>query len=70
MICLLVIFLFVWAYDYPLGIFFNVLGNNINVSMYFTIYIYIQIVVLPSTGFELTPLIRYSTNRLALCPAP
>ena len=24
----------------------------------------------PSTGFELTPLIHYNTNRLALCPAP
>ena len=29
-----------------------------------------QIFVLPSTGFELTPLIHCSTNRLALCPAP
>ena len=29
-----------------------------------------QICVLPSTGFELTPLIHCSTNRLALCPAP
>jgi hypothetical protein len=29
-----------------------------------------QICVLPSTGFELTPLIYCSTNRLALCPAP
>jgi hypothetical protein len=26
--------------------------------------------VLPSTGFELTPLIHCSTNRLALCLAP
>ena len=26
--------------------------------------------VLPSTGFELKPLIHCSTNRLALCPAP
>ena len=29
-----------------------------------------QIFVLPSTGFELTPLMHCSTNRLALCPAP
>ena len=29
-----------------------------------------QIFVLPSTGFELTPLIHCSTNRLALCPVP
>jgi hypothetical protein len=29
-----------------------------------------QIFVLPSTGFELTPLIHCSTNRLALCSAP
>ena len=29
-----------------------------------------QIFVLPSTGFELTPLIHCSTNRLALCLAP
>jgi hypothetical protein len=29
-----------------------------------------QIFVLPSTGFDLTPLIHCSTNRLALCPAP
>ena len=29
-----------------------------------------QIFVLPSTGFELTPLIHCSTNRLALSPAP
>ena len=29
-----------------------------------------QICFLPSTGFELTPLIHYSANRLALCPAP
>ena len=29
-----------------------------------------QNVVLPSTGFELTPLIHCNTNRLALCPAP
>ena len=29
-----------------------------------------QIFVLPSTRFELTPLIHCSTNRLALCPAP
>ena len=29
-----------------------------------------QIFVLPSTGFELTPLIHCSTNRLALYPAP
>ena len=29
-----------------------------------------QIFVLPSTGFEFTPLIQCSTNRLALCPAP
>ena len=29
-----------------------------------------QIVVLPSTGFELTPLIHCSTIRLALRPAP
>jgi hypothetical protein len=28
-----------------------------------------QICVLPSTGFELTPLMHCSTNRLALCPA-
>ena len=27
------------------------------------------IFVLPSTGFELTPLIHCSTNRVALCPA-
>ena len=29
-----------------------------------------QIFVLPSTGFEFTPLIHCSNNRLALCPAP
>ena len=29
-----------------------------------------QIFVLPSTGFEPTPLIHCSTIRLALCPAP
>ena len=29
-----------------------------------------QISVLPSTGFELTPLIHCSTIRLALCPPP
>jgi hypothetical protein len=29
-----------------------------------------QIFVLPSTGFELTPLIHCSTNHLALCPGP
>ena len=29
-----------------------------------------QIFVLPSTGFELTPLIHCSTNHLALCLAP
>ena len=29
-----------------------------------------QIFVLPSTGFEFTPLIHCSTNRLTLCPAP
>ena len=29
-----------------------------------------QIFVLPSTGFELTPLIHCSTNHLALCSAP
>ena len=29
-----------------------------------------QICVLPSTGFELTPLIHCIPNRLALCPAP
>ena len=29
-----------------------------------------QFFVLPSTGFEFTPLIHFSTNRLALCPAP
>jgi hypothetical protein len=29
-----------------------------------------QIFVLPSTGFEFTPLIHCSINRLALCPAP
>jgi hypothetical protein len=29
-----------------------------------------QIFVRPSTGFELTPLIHCSTNRLALCPVP
>ena len=29
-----------------------------------------QIFVLPSTGFELTPLIQCSTNRLVLCTAP
>ena len=29
-----------------------------------------QCFVLPSTGFELTPLIHGTTNRLALCPAP
>jgi hypothetical protein len=28
-----------------------------------------QIFALPSTGFELAPLINCSTNRLALCPA-
>ena len=34
------------------------------------IFLSCQICVLPSTGFELTPLIHCSTNRLALCPAP
>ena len=29
-----------------------------------------QICVLPSTGFELTPLLHCNTNRLTLCPAP
>ena len=29
-----------------------------------------QIFVLPSTGFELTPLMHCRTNRSALCPAP
>ena len=35
-----------------------------------TFYIYRQIFVLHSTGFELTPLIHCSTIRLALRPAP
>ena len=34
------------------------------------IYIYVWIFVLPSTGFEPTPLIHCSTIRLALRPAP
>jgi hypothetical protein len=33
------------------------------------IFLSCQICVLPSTGFELTPLLHCSTNRFALCPA-
>ena len=56
--------------------------TSIRISFDFLIYIYIrlkikpssvsflscQIFVLPSTGFELTALIHYITNRLAICP--
>jgi hypothetical protein len=34
------------------------------------IFVSCHICILPLTGFELTPLIHCSTNRLALCPAP
>ena len=60
----------------------SILAKYINDSIYIYICLKIkpnsvrirslsrQIFVLPSMGFELTPLIHCSTNRLALCPAP
>jgi hypothetical protein len=64
----------------------NQFSHNQSTIVYIYIYIYThlkikpnsvrirflscQIFVLPSTGFELTPLIHCSTNCLALCPVP
>ena len=65
---------------------FCILHDIESIYIYIYIYIYIrlkikpnsfrirslswQFFVLPSTRFELTLLIHYSTNYLALCPAP
>ena len=53
---------FKWIYIY---ICLKIKPNSVRIR-----FLSCQNVFLPSTGFELTPLIHCSTIRLALCPAP
>ena len=51
-----------WIYIY---IYMKIKENSVGIR-----FLSCQVFVLPSTEFELTPLIHCSTNRLALSPAP
>ena len=53
------------VYIYIIYIRLKIKPNSVRIR-----FLSCQIFVLPSTGFELTPLIHCSTTRLALCQAP
>ena len=55
-------YIYIYIYIY---IRLKIKPNSVRIRFYSC-----QIFVLPSTGFEPTPLLHCSTIRLALCPAP
>ena len=59
----------VWLVDFYIYIYMYI-RLKIKPSSVRIIFLSCQIVFLPSTAFKVTPLIRCSTNLLALCPAP